>query len=90
MLVALFETLMMDKLGISLSIPENADETAWLYSELPGHFVVAIDRNRKDEFEAHFASDLLEFLGETNTSGRILLKGEDLMISEMTKAWRNV
>lgn len=89
MLVALFETLMMDKLGISLAVPENTDETAWLFSELPGHFVVAIDRNRKVEFEAHFTSDLRQFLGETDTSGRILLKGEELMVSEMTKAWRN-
>lgn len=88
MMVALFETLMMDKLGISLTVPENVNETAWLYSELPGQFIVAIDRNRKEEFESFFGSDVREFIGETNTSGRILLTGEELMVSELTKAWR--
>ena len=88
MLVALFETLMQDKLGISLSVPEEANETAWLYSELPGQFIVAVDRAKKDEFESHFPSALREFLGETNNSGRILLAGETLSVQEMTKTWR--
>jgi phosphoribosylformylglycinamidine synthase len=88
LMVALFETLMMDKLGIGLHLPEEINETAWLYSELPGHFVVAIDRTKKNEFEAHFDENLREFLGEANTSGRILLKGAELSTHELTKAWR--
>ena len=88
LMVALFETLMMDKLGISLNMTEGINETAWLYSELPGHFVVAVDRNKKDEFESHFASEVREFLGEANTSGRITLKGEELSVHELTKIWR--
>jgi phosphoribosylformylglycinamidine synthase len=88
LMVALFETLMMDKLGVSLNLPEDANETAWLYSELPGHFVVAIDRSKKDEFEAHFDSQVREFLGEANTTGRILLKGEELSMQELTQIWR--
>lgn len=89
MLVALFETLMMDQLGISLRVPEEVNETAWLYSELPGQFIVAVDRQRKAEFEAHFPKENWEFLGETNTSGRIQLAGESLSVRELTKTWRN-
>ncbi|MES2527577.1 MAG: AIR synthase-related protein [Bdellovibrionota bacterium] len=88
MLVTLFESLMMDKLGISLTIPEGVNEAAWLYSELPGQFVVTIDRNKKEAFESHFGSDVREYLGETDTSGRIRMKGEELSIQEMTKVWR--
>lgn len=88
MMVALFETLMLDKLGISLSVPEEANETAWLYSELPGHFIVAIDRNKREEFEAHFSPEVREYLGETNSSGCILLGGETLSMQELTAIWR--
>ncbi|MFL5784627.1 MAG: hypothetical protein ACJ76H_08470, partial [Bacteriovoracaceae bacterium] len=89
MLVALFETLMMDKLGTALSVPEEVNETAWLYSELPGHFVVSVDRKNKEAFEHHFPSTLREFLGETDNSGRIRVSGEELSTHELTKAWRN-
>lgn len=89
MMVALFETLMMDKLGISLSIPEEANETAWLYSELPGHFIVAIDQNKREDFESHFAQEVREYLGEANSTGRIHLGGETLSVNELTKIWRN-
>jgi phosphoribosylformylglycinamidine synthase len=88
LMVTLFETLMMDKLGITLSLPSNTDETAWLYSELPGHFVVAVDRNKKDQFESHFAPELREVLGETNSSGRIHIGETELFVQELTKAWR--
>ncbi len=89
LIVALVETLMMDRLGISLHLSEKINDTAWLYSELPGHFVVAIDRNKKAEFEAHFPSDVREFLGEANTSGRILIQETELSMQELTKVWRN-
>ena len=88
MLVTLFESLMMDKLGISLTVPEGVDGTAWLYSELPGQFVVTIDRNKREVFESHFSADVIEFLGEADTSGRIRMMGEELSILEMTKIWR--
>lgn len=89
MLVALFETLLLENLGIQLQVPAGVNETAWLYSELPGHFIVSIDRSKKGEFENHFDSSVREFLGETNTSGRIGLKGEELSLYELAKIWRN-
>jgi phosphoribosylformylglycinamidine synthase len=89
MLVALFETLMMEKLGTALSVPEGVNETAWLYSELPGQFIVSVERKNKDAFEAHFPTTVREFLGEADNSGRIRVSGEDLSTHELTKAWRN-
>ncbi len=88
MLVCLFETLLLENLGMNLEIPTGVNETAWLYSELPGQFLISIDREKKDEFETFFDRSTWELLGETNTSGRIGLKGEELSLYELAKAWR--
>ncbi len=88
LLVALFETLLLENLGLNLQVPQDVNETAWLYSELPGQFIVSVESSKKDAFEKHFDSSTWEHLGETNTSGRIGLKGEELSLYDLVKIWR--
>jgi phosphoribosylformylglycinamidine synthase len=88
MLVAIFETLLMDKLGVKLNPGKGVDMTAWLYSELPGHFVVAVNADKCAAFEAQFAPDEWELLGTADQSGVIEVDGTSLSMHELAAAWR--
>jgi phosphoribosylformylglycinamidine synthase len=89
-LVSLFETLMMNQLGIKLNVPAGVNETSWLYSELPGHFIVGVTEQNKSSFEKHFASSDFEPLGVTNTSGKIEVGSSVLAIQDLEKTWRKL
>lgn len=88
-LPALFEFFMMNNLGINLTFKSGVDRTAFLYSELPGHFVVSVKKENKDAFENHFSSAAWEFMGEANTSGNISVDDVTLSVSELSAKWRN-
>lgn len=85
-LPCLAEFFMMNNLGLDLghrSLP-------FLYSELPGHFVVAISSEKKKDFETIFMTEELEFLGEASLSGYINVGSERFSVSELSQSWRNV
>jgi phosphoribosylformylglycinamidine synthase subunit PurSL len=87
-LPCLVEMLMMNELGINLNFQSGIDRTAFLYSELPGHFVAAVAKNKKDAFEKHFHNSQWELLGETNSSGNIGVDNQNLSVKDLTKIWR--
>jgi phosphoribosylformylglycinamidine synthase II/formyltetrahydrofolate-dependent phosphoribosylglycinamide formyltransferase len=89
-LFTLFEFLMMNNLGINLRLQSGVDRTAFLYSELPGHFVVSVPKNKKFDFESHFMPQEWEFIGEVNTTGVIGMDDVSLSVCELTAKWRNV
>jgi phosphoribosylformylglycinamidine synthase II len=88
-LVALTETLMMDNLGIDLThlVIEGEDQLSFLYSELPGHFVVSVPQRKRAEFENYFHPSELQLLDVVNTSGKITLNQKDLIVSELLAHW---
>jgi len=87
-LVSLFETLLMENLG--LTFKTQGEELAYLYSELPGHFVASVAKENQQAFEAAFANDEFELLGQTNNTGNIEWGLNKLSVSELAKFWRNV
>lgn len=89
-LFALFEILMMNKLGVNLTVASEKNRTAFLYSELPGHFVVSIPKENQKAFESHFSADEFEFIGEATTSGKITIDEVSLSVTELAQKWRNV
>jgi phosphoribosylformylglycinamidine synthase II/formyltetrahydrofolate-dependent phosphoribosylglycinamide formyltransferase len=89
-LFALFEFLIMKNLGINLHFQSGVDRTAFLYSELPGHFVVSVPKNKQMDFEKFFKAKEWEFMGEVNASGMIGIDDCSLSVSELAMAWRNV
>lgn len=87
-LPALFEFFMMNNAGINLNLTSGVDRTSFLYSELPGHFVVSVKKEHQKSFEKHFQSSEWELMGESNDSGKITFDTTTLKISELAKAWR--
>jgi phosphoribosylformylglycinamidine synthase subunit PurSL len=88
LLVALFETLLMDQAGIELLIDQSYDQRAYLYSELPGHFVVSINPIHQSKFEGHFAPDEWELLGKTDPTGKIRFLKTEMRVAELSRHWR--
>ncbi len=88
-MVALAETLMMDNLGIDLThlITAGENMTAYLYSELPGHFLVSVPQEKRMFFEKYFDASEIQYLDIVNTSGVITLNQKDLKVSELAAAW---
>jgi phosphoribosylformylglycinamidine synthase subunit PurSL len=88
-MVALTETLMMDDLGIDLIhlVREGEDLNAFLYSELPGHFIVSVPQDKRMAFEKHFESSEIQYIDIVNSSGKITLNQKDLNVSELAAAW---
>ncbi len=89
-LVALFETLLMNKGGIDLAVNPDYKRDAYLYSELPGHFVVSVSPENKAAFEKNFSPNELELLGRVNESGVISLGKETLDMNQLEAAWRSL
>lgn len=91
-MVSLFETLMMNNLGIDIdtsTLLKIGDQSlAYLYSELPGQFIVSIEPKSQKAFEAHFKEAERQLLGLANTTGVIKLDGESLDIKALAKNWR--
>lgn len=88
-LPALFEFFMMNNLGVNLNFTSGVDRTAFLYSELPGHFVVAVKKENKEAFENHFDPAVREFMGEANATGMIAIDDISLSVAELSAKWRN-
>ncbi len=88
LMVALFETLLMDNLGCNLNVNQNP--LPFLYSEMPGHFVVSVSKEKQTAFENHFSADVREFLGEANSSGMINVQNHSLSVTELAKSWRSL
>ena len=88
-MVALTEMLMKDNLGIDLThlIVEGEDMTAFLYSELPGQFLVAVPASQRAQFESGFTREEIQLLDVINTSGKITLAQKDISVSELARAW---
>jgi phosphoribosylformylglycinamidine synthase II len=89
-LVSLFESLLMNKSGITLNINPDYNRTAFLFSELPGHFIVSVDPSKKEIFEHGFSLNEIEYLGVVNDTGVIKIERETLSINELEKAWRSL
>lgn len=89
-LTAMFEFFMMNNLGINVNFTSGVDRTAFLYSELPGHFVVSVKKENRAAFESHFKTNEWELMGEANTSGKISVDAVALDINELSQAWRNL
>lgn len=89
-LVALFETLLLNKGGIDLVINPDYKRDAYLYSELPGHFIVSVSPENKTSFERNFSPNELELLGRVNESGVIRLGKEVLDMNELEAVWRKL
>lgn len=87
-LPALFESLMMNGCGIRLSLLSGVDRLAYLYSELPGHFIISIPESSKQDFESTFLTDEIEYLGRADSSGLIAFDDSSLEVSELAKIWR--
>lgn len=87
MIVSVFELLMKDRLGLILT-PPKGNEVPWLYSELPGQFVVAVEPDQKEAFDSHFSTDFREYLGVATGTGQLEISGEKISVSELTKIWR--
>lgn len=87
MLVALFETLALHKGGLEFTIPENQDEVAFLYSELPGHFLISVLPEKRSEFESLFEPDEYYFLGPVTSSGKIQFNDLELDLDRLAQAW---
>ncbi len=89
-LPALTETLMLDNLGLTLKLKSGVDRTAFLYSELPGHFVAAVRPEHQVAFEALFSSDEIELMGTADRSAMIGVDAAKLDVRELSRAWRQV
>lgn len=89
-LFALFEILMMDKLGINLDLTSEENLTAFLYSELPGHFVVSVPKAKQTEFESHFMPEVWQLIGVGNATGKISLGDVSLSVTELAAKWRSL
>lgn len=89
-LVALFETLLMNKGGIDIVLNPDYKKDAYLYSELPGHFIVSVSPENRSSFEKSFSPNELELLGRVNESGVIRLDREALDMNELEAAWRSL
>lgn len=89
-LPALTEALMMNNLGMNINFTSGVNRTAFLYSELPGHFVVSISQAKKEEFEKNFSPNEIEFLGVANASGKIGVDEVMIDVKEMGQAWRQL
>jgi phosphoribosylformylglycinamidine synthase len=85
-LVTLFEMLLMNNLGVKLT--SNCDSVPFLYSELPGHFIVSIRPESKDEFEKHFSQEVIEYIGSANDEGVIKINSQSLKIKDLAAVWR--
>ncbi len=89
-LPALTETLMLEDLGLTLKLKSGVDRTAFLYSELPGHFVAAVRPEHRAAFEALFSADELELMGTADRSAIIGVDAAKLDVRELSRAWRHV
>jgi phosphoribosylformylglycinamidine synthase II/formyltetrahydrofolate-dependent phosphoribosylglycinamide formyltransferase len=87
-LPALTEALMMEELGLTLKLRSGVDRTAFLYSELPGHFVAAVRPEHQTSFEALFSPDELELMGTADRSAVIGVDAVKLDVRELARAWR--
>jgi phosphoribosylformylglycinamidine synthase subunit PurSL len=87
-LVALFETLLLNTGGVKFDVPAGADPLAYLYSELPGHFIISVRAEDQKHFEAGLDASLWQHLGEVNTSGEIQFGASTIKLTEMTPFWR--
>ena len=88
-LPSLVENLMLNQLGIEFHIKGSYQKSSFLYSELPGHFIVSIKKEKKALFEEFFKREEYEFIGETNGSGKIIFEENTLDINELASIWRN-
>ncbi|HXH31312.1 MAG TPA: AIR synthase-related protein [Bacteriovoracaceae bacterium] len=85
---ALFETLLLENGGIDLKLNSSDDVHAYLYSELPGHFIASVSPDRRGPFEQAFDKRELEFLGAVTDSGEITVLGKEISIDELSRSWR--
>lgn len=83
-MVALTETLMMNNLGIEV----KETSVPYLYSELPGHFLISVHPNNKHAFESCFDQDECELVGPMNSNGVITVGETKLETKILAKFWR--
>jgi phosphoribosylformylglycinamidine synthase len=88
-LPSLVENLMLNQLGIEFHIMASYQKDSFLFSELPGHFIVSIKKENRALFEEFFKREEYEFIGETNPSGKIIFEENSLDINELASIWRN-
>jgi phosphoribosylformylglycinamidine synthase len=89
-LPALAETLMLEDLGLTLKLKSGVDRTAFLYSELPGHFVAAVKPLHQTAFEALFSPDEIELMGTADRTAIIGVDAAKLDVRELSRTWRQV
>lgn len=81
--VALSESLFLNQLGINLIDSITLEE---LFSEYPSQFIVAVELDKKSDFEKVFASEAM-YLGKTDQSRMIQWRNESIDVSELQKIW---
>ncbi len=90
LLFAVFESLMLNQVGIKLAVPPEHHLTSFLFNENPGRILVSVKPSQVSAFESHFSVNERIFIGEVNSSATIELKDEKISIAALTHLWRNV
>jgi len=96
LLTALAESLFLHQCGLKFDLTDrlkSADETALLYGENPGQFVVSVAPENRAALEAHFSESERWYLGETDRTACLEIKTvrnfEKISIRSMFDLWRN-
>lgn len=98
LLVSLFETLLLNQAGITMDWLHLKDATSFAFSEFPGRMLVSITPSQAPQFEQHFVGHSVIKIGETNASGKIVIKTKDptqektetLSVSALEQIWKGV
>jgi len=85
LLVALFETLLLNRVGVNLEQPKSGiEETSFFFSEDPGRILISVAPQNITAFEKLFDATERTFLGDINSSGKI----NQIEIATLEKKWR--
>ena len=87
LMVALFETLLLNQGGISLDLP-TSNAIPFLFNENPGRFLVSIAEKDCANFESTFSAQERIRLGTVDSSARIEVLGETLTLASLESIWK--
>jgi len=90
LLFAIFESLLLNNAGLKLEVPTNA--IPFLFNETPGRILVSVSQDDLSMFESAFELDEVCYLGDLDSSGKIMLTGdrpETIEVAKMGEIWRN-
>ncbi len=94
LLVALFETLILNQGGIKIDLSKCKNDWAFAFNENPGRMVVSVAPKNISAFEKTFSSHPVTKLGEINTQATIELvrqTGTELVsVQALEKLWKGV